>query len=211
MSTIAFRRAANEAPEPVARIADIMSAFPRTWFLCGGWAVDAWLGRQSRDHIDLDIVIFEEDQRAIFEHLAGWHLIADIGEAGDARIDPWDGRPVPVPSHVHATRDDSGLNLEVLFNERTRREWVLRREPRVSLPLRRCSRRSGWGIPTAVPEVLLLYKATAYAGTKHYMRPHDRQDFLALLPRLAEGQRVWLRRAICLVNPDHPWLAELSP
>ncbi len=36
-------------PEPVAEVADLMSTYRHMWCLCGGWAVDAWLGRQTRD------------------------------------------------------------------------------------------------------------------------------------------------------------------
>ena len=45
-------------PETLARVADLMSAFRPKWSLCGGWAADAWLGRQTRDHADIDIAVF---------------------------------------------------------------------------------------------------------------------------------------------------------
>jgi hypothetical protein len=46
-----------------------MSSFPAPWALCGGWAIDAWLGRQTREHGDVDVSVFLQDQRALFEHL----------------------------------------------------------------------------------------------------------------------------------------------
>ncbi|TMF97813.1 MAG: hypothetical protein E6I03_13425, partial [Chloroflexi bacterium] len=63
-------------PEDVARIAELMSTYRAAWALAGGWAVDAWLGRLTRDHGDVDLAVFENDRQALFEHLAGWQLIA---------------------------------------------------------------------------------------------------------------------------------------
>jgi hypothetical protein len=209
-------------PEPLARVADLMSTFRARWFLCGGWAVDAWLGGQTRDHPDVDIAVFQDDQRAIFDHLAGWQLIAhDPNVAGDTS-EPWDGRRLDLPAHVHARSPDvcpanpetgrgPGFNLEVLLNERSGRDWVFSREPRVRMPLRLCARQSAWGLPTVVPEVLLFYKATAYFGEElQDRRPHDEADFRDLLPHLTDKRRQWLWESISLVHPGHPWLTQLS-
>ena len=48
---------------------------PPPWALAGGWAVDAWLGRVTRDHLDVDIAVFANDHQALLEHFAGWQLI----------------------------------------------------------------------------------------------------------------------------------------
>jgi hypothetical protein len=169
-----------------------MSTFEPRWFLCGGWALDAWFGRQTRDHADVDIAVFQDDQRALFDHLAGWRLIAhDPDVAGDT-TEPWGGRHLDLPAHIHCrpsgaapaapeTGRGPGFNLEVLLNERSGRDWVFSREPHVTMPLRLCARQSGWGLPTLVPEVLLFYKATAYFGEEMQdRRPQDEPDFLAL-------------------------------
>jgi hypothetical protein len=189
-----------------------MSTFRPRWYLCGAWAADAWLGRQTREHADVDIAVFRDDQRAAFDHLAGWQLIAhDPHVAGDT-TEPWDGRPLDLPAHVHA-RSHDGFNLEVLLNERSGRDWVLSREPRLTLPLRRSARRCGWDSPAVVPEVIGFYKATAYFDNEEMTdrRPRDESDFRTLLPLLSGEQRRWLREAISLVRPGHPWLTQLSP
>ncbi len=207
-----------DRPEPVARVADLMSTFRPAWFLCGGWAVDAWLGGQTREHGDVDIAIFRDDERAIFDHLGSWRLVAhDTPDA--SHDDPWDGRPLGflepgtrnAPTHLHGTHPDLDFTLEVLINEHSGGDWVLGREPRVTLPLRQSAGRSAWGVPTAAPELLLFYKATAYFGMEGMKdRPQDEADFLALLPVLADDQRRWLSQAISLARPGHPWLAHLS-
>jgi len=212
-------------PGPLARVAELMSTFRPRWYLCGGWAVDAWLGGQTRDHADVDIAVFQDDQHAIFDHLAGWQLIGHDDNVADDSTEPWDGRRLDLPAHIHARSHDAapvtpgtgrgpGFNLEVVLNERSGRDWVFGREPRVTSPLRRCVRQSAWGLPTVVPEVILFYKANPPAwrdSARPDLRPHDELDFLALLPHLTEKQRYWLREAISLVQPGHPWLARLSP
>lgn len=186
-----------------------MSTFRSWWALCGGWAVDAWLGQQTRGHEDTDVTVFREDQRAVFDHLRGWELVAH--DTPDAEhTDPWDGRPLAHPAHVHARAHD-GFDLEVLVNERSADEWILSREPLVALPLPHAARRSTWDLPTVTPEVVLFYKATAYFGTEGSRDARDETDFIALLPQVAETQRTWLMEAITLVHPGHPWLVRFPP
>lgn len=117
-----------------------MAGFPRPWAICGGWAVDAWLGRHSRPHGDFDIFVFEEDERVLFNHLSpSWALIAHDEAEPDA-TDAWNGRALVHPAHIHAmpsmevmlaewvpngsqepmpVDDLSRFRLEVMFNERS--------------------------------------------------------------------------------------------
>ncbi len=224
MSNSVSRQTANHVPEPVASIAELMSAFPAPWALCGGWAIDAWLGRQTRDHSDVDISAFIQDQRAVFDHLAGWQLVAhDLNDTHQ----PWDGRRLDLPNHIQARLDAGeglpdhldaasrqGFSLDIQLADRSGDGWILSRRPGISLPLRDGVQQSPWGLPTVVPEVLLFFKATVYFGieeTKEGGRFQDEPDFLALLPHLTDGQRDWLREAISLVQHAHPWLSQLSP
>lgn len=192
-----------------------MSSFPAPWALCGGWAVDAWLGRQTREHVDVDIAVFVQDQAALLDHLRAWQLVAhDARWSGDTN-EPWRGRPLEVPVHIHARLDtgqdlpkkgpllaDQGFVLDIQFNDRSGDEWILWREPRLSIPRRQCVRQHAGGPPTVVPEVLLFYKAQD-------LRRRDRADFEALLPQLSGEQRAWLRAAVARIG--HPWLARLAP
>jgi hypothetical protein len=189
-----------------------MSTFGPSWCLCGGWAVDAWLGQLTRDHADVDVSVCADDQRVLFDHLAGWQLVAhDLNDTHQ----PWDGRHLDLPNHIQArfpvageqlpdrvdNAGEQGFGLDVQLSDRSGDDWILSRQPRISLPLSRCVGQSGWGLPTLVPEVLLFYKASE-------LRRRDKLDFLALLPHLTDEQRDWLRDAISLAG--HPWLAQLS-
>ena len=79
----------------------------------------------------------------------------------------------------------------------------LRRDPRITLPLRSLAVDSPWSLPVLAPEVVLLYKAKD-------PRPKDELDFATLLPHLTQTRAFWLRDAISLVYGEHPWLGPLS-
>jgi hypothetical protein len=52
------------------------------------------------------------------------------------------------------------------------------------------------------PEVQLLYKSKD-------LRPKDEQDFETMLRALDAGRRQWLRDALRVATPGHPWLRRL--
>ena len=222
-------------PAPVARIADLMSSFPAEWFLCGGWAVDAILGGETRRHGDVDITIFEDDAAALYKHLAGWQLIAHDTRVPGNSAEPWNGRELSLPAHLHAhppaegttmperldNPSKQGFDLEIVVNELSDNgDWQLyyipnevhnfSREPLFSIPVNDCTQQSAWGVPSLTAKVLLFYKATAYRDSPNYMRRRDHLDFDRLFPTLDSRQRKWLREAIALVDADHPWLGPLS-
>lgn len=215
MSTLVSDKPIDRVPEPVTRIAEVMATFHARWALCGGWAVDAWLGKQTRDHGDIDISVFEDDQRALFDHLTGWDLIAHDDQVAGDTSERWDGRWLKCPAHIHGRGPGAndgmpdrldgpaqqGFGLDIQIDKRSGSEWVMRREPRVCLPLRRSDAQSPWGVPAAAPEVILFYKSRG-------LRRRDHADFTALLPNLTDEQRDWLRDAIARVG--HPWLGQLA-
>ena len=51
---------------------EVLHSLRRPWFVAGGWAIDLFLGRETRNHQDIDIAIFREDQFELRRHLANW-------------------------------------------------------------------------------------------------------------------------------------------
>jgi hypothetical protein len=208
----------TSVPEPVARVAAVMSTFAAPWSLCGGWAVDAWLGRLTRDHGDVDISVFQDDQHALFDHLAGWQLIGHDPNVPGNTSEPWDGvRRLELPAHIHGRSPDArrefpdrlddpaaaGFGLDIQLDDRSGDDWIMKRRPRISRRLAGCVQESPWGLPATVAEVLLFFKAAE-------PRRRDERDFLALLPHLNEEQRTWLSGSLSVGHPDHHWVPALS-
>ena len=191
-----------------------MRRFPGWWTLAGGWAVEAWVGGVTRQHADVDIAVFAADQRALFEHLAGWHLVAHDPNVDGETSDLWNGRRLDLPGHVHARPSGAavpgslsspaqqGFALDIQLDEREGDDLVLNRDPRVALPLAEAVAISPWKVPTLRPVVLLFYKALE-------AREKDEADLRSLLPVMGEQDRARLADVIAAGWPGHRWLALL--
>jgi hypothetical protein len=191
----------NLSPREASRLFRGVEA---SWWIAGGWAIDLWLGEQTREHLDLDIAVLRSEQRSFWELLAGWdlHLVTDPGV-----LQPWNAAGL-VPPTRHAVwcrpspTDDWAF--EILLNDSEADEWLFRRDHAVRMPLRTLGRRSLDGIPYLCPEVVLLYKAKN-------MRPHDEADLERAKGGLSADARSWLTSALELVHPGHPWVDVLHP
>jgi hypothetical protein len=199
--------------DPVTYVRDLLRGLPVPWYLCGGWAVDAWLGRRTRDHFDVDIAVLHHDQAAVFRHLEGWALVGHDPNVPDDTSEPWTGRHLDMPAHVHVptaasplaqpgTVRHSAVEFEFLFNERAGDDLVLGHG--VTVPVALAVSETPTGVPAFTPEVVLFYK-----GVDH-VRPRDQADFDALAPTLGPERRSWLRESLHRTDPDHPWLARIA-
>jgi hypothetical protein len=176
-----------------------MQEYKQPWFVAGGWALDLFAGKQSREHKDIDLAIWREDQHELRMFLGQWSLF----KAVDGHLVPWaHDETLEKPIHeVHAHLGER--RLEFLLNEQQNGMWLYRRDLAVSLPQESLGRVSGQGVPYLAPEVVLLYKAKA-------PRKVDELDFTNTQPRLDPEAARWLAGAIAVCYPGHPWLARLQ-
>lgn len=113
-------------------VARVFSRFDRPWFLAGGWAIDLFLQRISRDHEDIDVAVLRRDQSPIQSYFADWNLVKLV----QGRQESWRaGERLEPPIHeVHALRTEPAAHLELLFEETTGEDWTYRRDPRITRP-----------------------------------------------------------------------------
>ena len=164
-------------------------------------AIDLFLGRPTREHADVDVAVFRDDQRIVREHLRGWELRKVVArELAPWKADEW----LAVPVHEVHVRRTAGepRELELLLNERAGDAWVFRRDPAVTLPISHAILRTDEGIPFLAPEIVLLYKSKNPRG-------NDARDLAAVLRMLNGERRVWFAAALGTVHPGHPWIAML--
>lgn len=171
-----------------------MKGYTRPWFVCGGWAIDLHLGRQTRPHHDIDLGLFREDLLSLKPTFSGNTIY--FFDNGEKHI--WRGEYLELPIH-ELRMEGNGLELEFVLNEKQGHEWQYRRNKTITLPTEKLVLFSKQGIPYLAPEVVLLYKSQNIASK-------DQADFNKVLPKVSTNQQKWLFDAIKIMEPVHPWL-----
>jgi len=185
-----------QPPEAAA----LLTGLIRPWWVAGGWALDLFIGRESRPHRDLDIGILRRDASQVIAALPGLRFF----EARHGTLSgPLTGAPgADVNSLWGRALGRDEWVLELMLDECDGDHWVYRRARSIRRPLARAVRRDAQGIPYLAPEIQLLYKAGR-------IRDQDRADFERVVPLLGDEARAWLRAALATTDPAHPWLAAL--
>ncbi|HZS93479.1 MAG TPA: amino acid transporter, partial [Chloroflexota bacterium] len=66
----------NWEPFSPDKVAQLFRDLTVPWWVGGGWAIDLFVGRQTRAHADIDVQILRRDQLAVRRQMAGWELYA---------------------------------------------------------------------------------------------------------------------------------------
>ncbi len=179
---------------------DLMAGFPRTWWIVGGWAIEAFTG-WPREHEDVDLSILSCDVAAFRAHLGDdWTPWSNRGgtlrplsdlhtEVLDVASQIWVRRNAAAPwvLDLPLTPDREGL-------------WTNKRLPDHVAPVEEVTWVADDGIRYLAPEIVLLFKA----GQD---RPKDRRDLRVSWPLLSVAQRSWLTRSLVpAYGAGHAWL-----
>lgn len=193
--------------DPLRKHLDGLSGLAVPWWVAGGWAIDLFVDRVTRDHQDVDLVVARDDQRAVFEHFPDrtWSKIAPHpdGLTGQGTIEPWDGGRLDLPTHQVLADADDGSRIEFLLAEIAGGLWRSRRNPEVTMPVAAMGRVTADGIRYLTPEIVILHKA-------RHSREWDGADFAVALPEMTLGPRHWLFHALEAELPGHPWMERLG-
>lgn len=184
----------------VERVAAAMRRVEIWWAIAGGWAIDLWLGEQTREHHDVEVAVRRDDQTTAWDSLHDdWEL---------RRIDPPNSGWSPWLRTNHIEPPSFQLKacrrlLEFdLFLESVNDDtWVFRRDGRVQRSIDALTTTRS-GIPIVHPAVQLLYMAKSE-------EPKNQHDFHVVRPTLDDASVEWLRATLAVVHPGHPWLDHL--
>lgn len=206
-------------------VKDFLRGSQFRWAVCGGFALDLFLGRNIRPHGDIDICVFEEDREDIKGYALdkGWRVYEFRGQG---KVRPLEsGMPSDPGRNLMCLKDGCDLvkfypceekgmlyhqffhtgmkefnYLEFLFNSLLGDELVLDQRKGIRRKLSEAILLSG-GIPYLAPEVVLLYKASDWEN------PGYQLDFAQIYPCLKESQRAWFAQGMKQLYPEgHPWM-----
>ena len=196
--------------EEVRRIATAFRSFKAPWWFSGGWAIDLYLGRVTREHHDVDVTVLRRDQDGLRAALSGFELKKIVphpgGVPGQGTITAWapsERLELPIHQANAYAIGKSELSFQIMLNDTDGTEWWYRRDRRIRRPMATLGFESSEGVSYLAPEITILFKAKT-------MRPCDEADFEAVLPMLTGEARDWLRGALALAHPNHPWIARLG-
>jgi hypothetical protein len=186
-----------EIPRQVAAVMDETGVW---WAIAGGWAIDQWLGEQTRHHHDIEIVVRRDDLPAVHTALVGTRSLDCVDPPGSGWRE-WSGEPVQAPAFQLRARGQ-GLAFDLFAETVDDETWSFRRDRRITRPLTEVTTPGPDGIPVVAPEIQLLYMAKS-------SEPKHEHDFHAVLARLPHEARIWLARALVVTHPAHRWITEL--
>lgn len=177
--------------DAAARLAGVTAP----WMVVGGWALDLWLGRETREHEDLEIAILREDFPQVRDALAGLDVYA-IGD-GEVRALPADEAPPP-HRHQNWIAQGQAWRMDIMLEPGDAQTWAYRRNPEFTAPRAWMTGTTADGIPYLRPHGVLFFKSKA-------PRPKDEADLKAALPHFDAESRAWIADAIARFEPQSPW------
>lgn len=192
-----------------SEVAELFRDYPGTWWVAGGWALEAFTG-VPRPHHDVDPSVLRAQVPLLRRHLAGRQHLWMANSGALCPLLPLD-RPDASADEVLEpgcgqfwTRRDARhpWEFDILLAHGTPEQWVYKRDERIRRPMAEALWQRD-GIRWLRPELQLLHKARR-------VRPKDQWDFEVTVPLLDADARRWLRDALRLTEPGHPWITTLD-
>jgi hypothetical protein len=166
---------------------------------CGGCGLELFVamhgGSLARSHADIDIAVSRGDIERWVRHLGGTVRVVRDGALHDMSPD------AIASSGSHEVHIDvDGRALELLLGDVEAGDWLYRRDHRVRRSMSQAFLMAA--APILAPELILLFKAKE-------PRNKDTSDFATTHPLLGDERRSWLRAALDIAHPNHPWSRQL--
>ena len=178
-------------------LASRLDGISKPWCIVGGWALDLWHGRQTRDHEDLEFTILRGDFSVFRQALHGMRLYT----AGSGVVEylPAGEEPPLEISQVWCQDVTARCwRVDMMIEPGTPEIWAYKRDPCIVRPRAEMVGKTADGLPYLNPAAVLLFKA------KH-RRAKDETDFMNALPKLVGRERAWLKSCLETAHPGHDW------
>lgn len=203
----------------------LLSAGGFDYAVCGGFAIDLFLGRETRAHGDIDISVYWPQRDGLIRYFQalGWEVYEMCGGGKAHKITRIEdqlcikrnifcikpGCPLldltpTAEKEIYAVNFHSGGQtsldfIEFLFNDRTDEYFLYAREHMIKRELQKAILLRE-NVPFLAPEVVLLYKSTDTERTGY------QADFENARAEMSPDQRHWLEAALArMYLAGHKW------
>lgn len=222
----------------IEEVTKLMGNMVDEWAVCGGDAIDLFVGKTTRLHKDMDIAVFWNDREQIIDSFlnTGWRifepdngLLREILSIQDDLCTEDNLWCIKANSNSYEIRNiydnfyeitterkhqDIMDFIELLLNRKEDDLFLYKRNP--SINLSNAIHYTKENIPYLAPKMVLLYKSIFVKFTKSTQKNdiemivNYRHDFDVAIKNLSEKQRDWLRNALNISFPNgHEWLEQL--
>jgi len=197
---------------------------PVSWAVCGGFAIDLFLGKETRAHGDIDICVFEKDRENILKHMlkSNWQVYEFRGNGKvrslNAALSSEPGRNLMCTSGAcelvkfYPCEEEqllwyeffhTGLKqldyVEFLFNTSMEDAFNFDKSKGIKRELSKAILYHE-GIPYLAPEIVLLYKASNADNAEY------QYDFEQAYLHMNEEQKSWFLQGLDTLYPaGHKW------
>lgn len=201
-----------------------MKNAPISWAICGGFALDLFLGKDTRVHGDIDICVFEKDRDRILRYMLqnAWRVYEFRGcgkvRPLDAALSSESGRNFMCINgecdmvKFYPCEDESLLwyeffytgikelnYLEFLFNTTHEGDFVFDKNHGIKREISKAIL-FNQGVPYLAPEIVLLYKASRSENAEY------QYDFEQAYMHMNHEQKSWFSQNLDVLYPDgHAW------
>lgn len=173
----------NHQNYSLEKIKSLFNPLNIEWGFSGGWALDLFIGQQSREHSDVDVCVLTQDLAVIYEKLSNEFIFY---KAFDGRLQYWLGEPLtPKYSIWVAEQENKPFVFEIVLIESSNEEWFYKRNNDISGLLDQLFVKGEYLYLS--PEIALLYKMEASV-----LREKDIEDYKRVYPKLSVKQQIWL-------------------
>ena len=217
----------------IQELAEFMSDLGVFYAVCGGHAIDLFIGEKTRPRKDLDITLFWEDRDEIIRHMLSekWDVYEPCGDADSGFLHKindvtvqrrekdniWCVKPGNrsykfdvCENGLFSVKFSGGEQteldfIEVLFNTHKDDELLYKRNHAIGMRITDAVCEAD-GVPYLAPELVLLYKSP-YAKNADY-----RSDYENAVKKMSAEQVRWFRRALGVMFADgHEWVDGRPP
>ena len=207
-------------------ISEHLSGMDVEWYLCGGFAIDAYLGNITRKHKDIDITVSFNDMIECIQYLKskGWEIDAPVG---NQRLVPVEfalqhselsfdniwcykkGADFIITEKVDGPfkymkfidREQTKLDfIEVIFNKIEDGIFYYQKNENITLDIDSAFIKRG-EISILAPEIVLLYKSRNSENSDY------QHDFDMVINTLEKERYDWFINAMNITYPEgHIWI-----